>query len=316
MQFEPTANSRTRRPAWLVSRAIALFAAVGVALVGALPVSAATLDRIRESGHIKLGYIADARPFSYRSGAGAPEGYAAALCQRIADQAKAQLALPQLTVDWVAVTLDNRLSEVKGGNVDLLCTPTIETLTRRQDVAFSIPIFAGGNRAIIRADAPVALRDALGDTPSAHPVWRGSPAAKVLEGSTFAVVAGTTTQTWLESRRATFQLNARIVPVPDYRAGLQQLLRSQVDVFFGERSLVLGALDAAERANLVVFDRLFTHESGALALARDDDDFRLLVDRALSQFYATPEFKELYAQWCGPFDDGTRAFFEWSALGQ
>jgi len=313
MQFEIT-TSRTGRPARLASRALALLAVGGVALAAALPVAAATVDRIRESGRIKLGYVADARPFSYRSGTGAPEGYAVALCQRVADQVKAQLALPQLSLDWVPVTLDNRLSEVKQGNVDLLCTPTIVTLTRRQDVAFSIPIFAGGNRAVIRADAPLALRDALGDTPSTHPVWRGSPAAKVLEGSTFAVVAGTTTQTWLESRRASFQLNARIVPVTDYRAGLQQLLHSQVDVFFGERSLVLGALDPAERANLVVFDRLFTQESGALALARDDDDFRLLVDRALSRVYAAGDFGALYSQWLGPFDAGTRAFFEANTL--
>jgi polar amino acid transport system substrate-binding protein len=316
MQLELTARSRARRSARLVSRAIALFAAVGVALVAALPVSGATLDRIRESGHVKLGYVADARPFSYRSGAAAPEGYSVALCQRIADQLKAQLALPQLTVDWVPVTLDNRLSEVKQGNVDLLCTPTVVTLARRQEVAFSIPIFAGGNRAVLRADAAVALRDALGETPAARPVWRGSPAAKVLEGATFAVVAGTTTQTWLESRRAAFEVNARIVPVPDYRAGLQQLLHSQVDVFFGERSLVLGALDAEERAKLVVFDRLFTQESGALALARDDDDFRLLVDRALSQVFVASEFSALYTQWLGPFDDSTRAFFEANTLGQ
>jgi len=316
MQFEPTASSRVRRTASPLRRSLALVAAVGFALTAALPVSAATVDRIRESGHIKLGYIADARPFSYRSGAGAPEGYAVALCQRVADQMKAQLALPQLTVDWVPVTLDNRFSEIKQGNVDLLCTPTIVTLTRRQEVAFSIPIFAGGNRAVIRADAPVALRDALGETPPAHPVWRGSPAAKVLEGTTFAVVAGTTTQPWLESRRAAFEVNARIVPVPDYRAGLQQLLHSQVDVFFGERSLVLGALDAEERANLVVFDRLFTQESGALALARDDDDFRLLVDRALSQLYAANDFSALYTQWLGPFDASTRAFFQSNTLAQ
>jgi ABC-type amino acid transport substrate-binding protein len=93
-------------------------------------------------------------------------------------------------------------------------------------------------------------------------------------------------------------------------------LHSQVDVFFGERSLVLGALDAEERANLVVFDRLFTQESGALALARDDDDFRLLVDRALSKVYAASEFSALYTQWLGPFDASTRAFFQSNTLGQ
>ena len=118
-------------------------------------------------------------------------------------------------------------------------------------------------------------------------MWRGQPAAKVLKGTTFAVVAGTTSETWLKSRRATLQVDARIVPVVDYRSGLQQLRDGKVDVFFGERSLVLGAMSDKEREELVILDRLFTHEPAALALARGDEDFRLLVDRALSQFYAS-----------------------------
>jgi polar amino acid transport system substrate-binding protein len=135
------------------------------------------LDRIKESGHIKLGYLVDARPFSFRNETGVADGYAVTLCQQVAEQVKKQLALPQLTVDWVPVTLDSRLREVQQGGIDLLCTPTSVTLTRRQEVSFSIPVFAGGNRAVLRADAPAALREALAETPSTKPVWRGSPAA-------------------------------------------------------------------------------------------------------------------------------------------
>ena len=138
----------------------------------AVPAAAATLDRIRESGSIKLGYLADARPFSYRNEAGAAEGYAVALCQQVADQVKKGLALPSLRVDWVPVTPDDRLSDVQQGNVDLLCAPTSATLARRQDVSFSIPIFAGGTvRCCVRTLPPRCL------TPwanrRAHGPWRG-----------------------------------------------------------------------------------------------------------------------------------------------
>ena len=161
MQFERFAASSGHLQR-LASRAIAGFAVVGFALA-AMPASAATLDRIKETGTIKLGYLTDARPFSFRNESGAAEGYAVALCQQVADQAKKELALPSLTVEWVPVTLENRLREVQQGGIDLLCTPTSVTLARRQDVAFSIPVFAGGNRAVVRADAPAALRDALAD---------------------------------------------------------------------------------------------------------------------------------------------------------
>lgn len=290
--------------------------AVACFTFAAMPATAATLDRIRESGSIKLGYLTDARPFSYRNEAGTAEGYAVAVCQQVADQVKKGLALPSLRVDWVPVTPDDRLSDVQQGNVDLLCAPTSATLARRQDVSFSIPIFAGGNRAVLRADAPAALRDALGESKGSRAVWRGTPAAKVLKGTTFAVVAGTTSEKWLKGRRAALQVDARIVPVTDYRSGLQQLQDGKVDVFFGERSLVLGALSDKEREDLVILDRLFTHEPLALALARGDEDFRLLVDRSLSQLYASDGFGELYKRWYGEFDDKARTYFIWNTPGE
>jgi polar amino acid transport system substrate-binding protein len=294
----------------------AVFAVVCLGLGGAAAASAGTMDRIKETGHIKLGYLPDARPFTYKNDAGTADGYGVALCQAIAGQVKAQLALPALTVDWVPLTLENRLSEVQQGNVDLLCTPTTVTLTRRKAVAFSIPVFAGGNRAVLRADASSRLRDVLAETPNEQAVWRGSPAAKLLEGTSFAVVSGTSTETWLNARRAAFQINAKITPVPDYRTGLQLLLDRKVNVFFGERSLVLGAMDAAAREKLTVLDRLFTHELAGLAFARSDEDFHLLVDASLSQLYASKEFAALYAKWFGPFPDKERDFLLWYTLGQ
>jgi ABC-type amino acid transport substrate-binding protein len=300
---------------WLVSRAIALLAVFSVS-VATLPAAAQTIDRIRDTGRITLGYRADARPFTSRSSAGVAEGYGAALCQQIADRVKTQLRLPQLAVEWVQVTPDDQLRKVQQGDVDLLCTPTIATLARRRDVAFSIPVFAGGNRAVVRTDTAVALRQALADTATPHPVWRGAPAAKVLEGTSIAVVQGTTTETWLQGRRATLQVDAEIVPVPDYRTGLQRLFDREVDVFFGERSLVLGAMNDAERENFVVLDRVFTIEQGALALGRGDDDFRLAVDAALSEIYASAGFRELYTRWFGDFNDNTRQFFMLNTLAQ
>lgn len=296
-------------------RLAAVFA-VACFAIAAMPASAATLDRIMETGSIRLGYLTDARPFSFRSDSGAAEGYAVALCQRVADQAKEELALPGLRVDWVPVSFEDRLTDVQQGNIDLLCAPTSATLARRQDVSFSIPIMAGGNRAVVRADAPAVLREALSESKSTRAVWRGTPAAKVLKGTSFAVVSGTTSAKWLEGRRAALQVDARIVPVADYRSGLQQLLDGKVDVFFGERSVVLGALNDSEREDLVVLDRLFTHEPLALALARGDEDFRLLVDRSLSELYASSAFGELYKQWYGEFDDKARTYFLWNTPGE
>jgi polar amino acid transport system substrate-binding protein len=315
MQPERTAIWRRHR-ALIASHAIAAFVVASSALAALTPASAATLDRIRQTGQIRLGYLADARPFTYLNESGAPEGYAATLCQQIAGELKMQLALPDLKVEWSPVTIDSRLGSVQRGEIDLLCTPLSVTLSNREQASFSIPIFAAGNRAVVRADAPAALRDALGETPSTKPVWRGSPAAKVLEKTTFAVVPGTSTEKWLESRRASLQIDAKIAPVADYRTALQQLLDRKVNVFFGERTAVLGAMDDSMRQNLVVLDRLFTHEPVALALARDNDEFRLAVDGALRKVYASPDFPALYTKWFGAFDERTRLYFLWNTPGE
>jgi len=311
-QFAVSGGHRT----WL-ARAVAAFA-VSAVFAAAFPASAQTLDRIRAAGQIRLGYLTDAPPFSVGTPAGAAEGYSAALCQRVADRVKTQLGNASLTVQWVAVTIDNRLRDVQQGNVDLLCAPITETVAGRQAVAFSLPVFPAGVRAVLRSDAAVQLRETLAGARSqgGRVVWRGSPAATVLGQKKFAVLAGSTTEVWLNGRLATFQIDSTVVPVADYRAGLQQLLDRTVDLFFGDRALVLGAMNDDARESLTVLPRLLTHEPLSFALARGDDDFRLLVDRALSDTYSSAEFGALYAQWLGELDDDTRAFFQWNTLAQ
>jgi ABC-type amino acid transport substrate-binding protein len=311
MQIESAVSGGRR--AWLASRVIAAFA-VSLAFAAVLPASAATLERIQETGHIKLGYVANARPFTSRNDAGTAEGYSVTLCQQVVERVKKQLGRTDLAVDWVPVTISGLVTEVQQGNIDLLCTPISQTLSRRKDVAFSIPVFPGGVRAVLRNDSAAALRDALSGTPSGNAVWRGSPAATVLGQKSFAVVSGTTTESWLAGKLTSFQIDSKIVPVADYQSALKALLDREVDAVFGDRALVLGAMDASASENLTILPRLMTHEPLAFALARGDDDFRLLVDRTLSEIYASDGFAELYATWCGEFDDSTRAFFQWNTM--
>jgi polar amino acid transport system substrate-binding protein/glutamate/aspartate transport system substrate-binding protein len=56
---------------------------------------------------------------------------------------------------------------------------------------------------------------------------------------------------------------------------------------------------ARDPSSLEVGDRLFTHEPYAIALRRDDADFRLLVDRALTDFYLSDDFLPLLETYFG-----------------
>ena len=274
----------------------------------------ATLDRVRAAARIRLGYRDDARPFSYRE-SGQPAGYAVALCQKIADAVKAEPGLAAVTVEWVPVTVETRLTAVQQGDIDLLCGPEPITLAARRDVSFSIPVFPGGVGAVLRADAPARLREALsGNTPTATPIWRGN-AAQFLQARTYAVVAGTPTEQWLAGRTRELGIVAKVSTVTSNDAGVAAVLARTSDVFFAERSILL---DAAKRSGsagaLLVLDRMFTVAPLALAFRRGDDDFRLIVDRTLSGLYSSGEIGNLYASALGEPDANTLTFFRWNTL--
>jgi putrescine:ornithine antiporter len=309
MQRARRRNPRRHR-AWIAAVAVTLLAA----LLPLAQATAGTLDRVRQAGKLTLGYRADAKPFSYRDEAGKVAGYSVALCERIAEEVKAELGLPALAVEWTPVTLEDRLRAVQDGKIDLLCGAASASLARMKEVSFSIAIFPGGIGALLRADASTDLRDVLSGKPASGPLWRARP-AQILEGKTFSVVAGTTSEKWLAGRIDTFRLTATVAPVDSYDAGVQRVLSRGAHVFFGERAILLDiAARGPSARQLAVLDRQFTYEPIALAFARGDEDFRQVVDRTLSRLYGSKEFADLYAKWFGKPDQEARTFFRWSAL--
>jgi putrescine:ornithine antiporter len=93
------------------------------------------------------------------------------------------------------------------------------------------------------------------------------------------------------------------------------VLDRSADVFFGDRAILLDAVTRSPSASdLALLDRYFTYEPVALALQRNDDDFRLVVDRTLSRLFGSDEFRGLYAKWFGPPDEDTLTFFRLSTL--
>jgi ABC-type amino acid transport substrate-binding protein len=286
------------------------------ALLALLPAAASadTMDRIRESGKLTLGYRTDARPFSYMDASGNATGYAIALCEAVSNAVKTESGNASLSVQWVPVTVEDRFTSVRDSKVDLLCGPDSETLELRKEVSFSIPVFQGGIGALVRADAPLPLREILSGQPPSGPTWRGSP-ARILEQKTFSAVAGTRSESWLKEKAQELQIAANLTTVDSYEAGVSGVLDRTADVFFADRAILVDAAQSSTSADdLLVIERLFTSEPIALALGRNDDNFRLVVDRALSKLYTAPEFETLYLKWFGEPDDATKSFFRMNAL--
>lgn len=294
-----------------IARMASLAAAAILLIAGTFPVAAATLDHVRETGKLTLGYRTDARPFSYKDDAGNPAGYSVGLCQKIADQIKSDLGLSALSVEWVPFEAEGRFAAVQQGKVDMLCGADTVTLARRKDVSFSIPTFPAGIGAVMRSDRSFLLRALLtGGGVSSSPVWRGAPTRALLRQATFSVLSGTTSQSMLTRRLAEFELDVNVVPVDSYKAGIQRVLDAQSDVFFGDRPILIDAVARnSESQNLVVLDPQYTYEDLALPLPRGDEELRLLVDRVLSRLYTSKDFYSEYAKWFGKPDLQTLAFY-------
>ena len=245
---------------------------------------------------------------SYRDSSGQPAGYAVALCKRVVDAMKSDIGAASLAVEWVAV--GSGFADVQDRRVDMICAADEVTQVNRENVSFSIPIFPGGVSALVRANAPKAFQQALEQRPKPYePLWRASP-PPTLEHRTYSALVGSATMAGLKESIAELRVTASVQPVADYDAGIAAVGARQSDVLFGDREKLLQAVQRSpNERDLRVLTRHFTFVALALALPRNDDDFQLAVDRALSNVYADPQFGALYATTFGPPDADTIAFF-------
>jgi ABC-type amino acid transport substrate-binding protein len=274
------------------------------------PSTSVTLNRVRTNGKLVLGYYTQALPMSYRDPSGNAAGYSVMLCKKIADEVKVALGLQKLAVEWVPLTPATGMQTVQQGKVDLLCGADAASLTNRAKVSFSLPVFPGGISALLRSDAPKALQNVLEERPAPYrPIWRASPFSPI-QHKTLSVVAGTPAVDWAKDRASKLRIVGTQDTVDSYDTGVAKVLKGDSDVLFGDRAVLLAQVKrSADAGKLRVLPRHYTYEPLALALARNDDNFRLVVDRALSRFYASPKFGEAYTAVFGQPDADTVEYF-------
>lgn len=255
-----------------------LAACLALALFAGPAAAEGTLDKLRTSGSLKLGYRIDAPPFSYRNNVGEAAGYSVALCRAVASALKDTLPLASLTIEYVAVTAENRFASVQDGSVDLLCGATTATLSRRKLVDFSIPTFIDGAGVLLLQNGPRSFTE--------------------LEGRKVGVRSGTTTETALRNTVRELGITIETVPVDDHREGLARLLDGEIAGYFADRAILFYntlALPEADAQRLFLSDRQFTYEPYALAMRRGDTEFRLAVDTALSRMYRTGVIADIFS---------------------
>jgi ABC-type amino acid transport substrate-binding protein len=250
-----------------------LVVAFGTAFVVSAAAEAGTLDDLKSKETIRLGVRDDAKPFSFKDTDGTSKGYVVDLCRSVVEKLKTAYNLPNLKIEYVKVTTESRFDDIRQGKVDLLCGPDTVTLKRRELVSFSVPVFITGAGVMYRSDGPSSLYD--------------------LKDKKVGVKSSTTTETVLRNILQKLGISADVVTYDSYQAGAGALKANEIAVFFGDRGILVDLLRQANDEQLKLGDLMLSAETYALGLRRDDEDFRLAVDRALSQIYSSKELTHL-----------------------
>jgi glutamate/aspartate transport system substrate-binding protein len=262
-----------------------ILAAVTLILLLSCPLRAqelqGTLQKIKASGTITIGYREQSVPFSFLGTDGKPTGYSIDLCQRVVAGLQQQLGLPKLDVKWVAVTPDSRIPALVQGTIDLECGSTTNTLSRQEQVDFSHMTFVDGSSLLLKKGAGIASLQDLG-------------------GKRIAVIPGTTTEKALREALQKTLITAQIIPVKDHREGLAALEGDTADAYVSDRTILIGlAVTSQDPGKFALSEQYLSYEPYGLMVRRGDAPFRLGVNRVLSHLYRSGEIAQIYGRWFG-----------------
>jgi len=239
-----------------------------------------TLDDIRKSGTIRIAHPENVPPFSFMEN-GEPTGYSISLCRQIVSHIATQLGLEDIRIRWRTASTPEALRLVADGVVDMDCGITSITLSRQQRVDFSNEIYVNTGDVLVQAGSDIKR---LAD----------------LNGKKIAVIRGTTTDKRLAETLRQQDSDARLLPVMNIQDCLLALDTARVDACAGDRTVLIGQVAAAkEPARYALLGAVYSIEPYALVLPRGDADFRLAVNRALSDIYHKSTLQQLYGRWFG-----------------
>ncbi|MFN9478611.1 MAG: amino acid ABC transporter substrate-binding protein [Betaproteobacteria bacterium] len=263
-----------------------LLAAAGAALTLGAQAQLAdgpTIKSLRDTGIIKLGYREASPPLSFKAPSGQPAGFIVEICDRAMGVLREQFKLPNLKVEWVPVTAENRFEALATRKIDLECGTTTVTLGRMERVDFSSFTFLDSGTMMVLAAA-------------------GMKRVPDVAGKRVAVVEGTTAASRLAAAIKRGAFRAELV---NFRSGpdaLAALRGGKVDAYANDRILLAGvaAAEGSGGAGLALLEDDYSVDAYALMMRTDDRAFRIAVNRGLSLVYGLPEFGQIFQRWFGP----------------
>ncbi len=240
-----------------------------------------TLEKIARTGEFVIGYRADSSPLSYENAEGQPSGYSVDLCRRVAAGIKAHFGEQEIETKFLRIAPDERISAVVDGKIDIECGSTTITLSRQEQVDFSLPTFVTGGSVLSLASSGI---QSMAD----------------LSGKKVGVAKDTTTLDQLRNHLEQNLIDAEVVVVANRNEGIRQLNRGDIDALASDQIVLIGQIiEAINPKRYALVSEIFSYEPYGFAVRRNDADFRLVVNTALSQLYRSGQHAAIFQKWIG-----------------
>jgi glutamate/aspartate transport system substrate-binding protein len=250
---------------------------------GAIAENIPTLEQVKKTEVLRIGYRDNEPPMSFLNKDKQPVGYSIDLCNLVVNAVKSKLKNPNIATKYVPVTSSNRFEALTSNSIDILCGSTTKTLSRAELVDFTQLSFVTGASLLSLESANIA---GVAD----------------LAGKKVAVVKDTTTIKSLEKALKKAEVDAEIVSVDSASVGMEKLIKGDVDAYSSDQIVLIGlALTNKGPEKFKVAEELFSFEPFALAVRKNDSEFRLVADRVLSELNRSGKITVIFSRWFGGY---------------
>lgn len=238
-----------------------------------------TLKKIKDSGTIVIGHNEDSPPFASFGADGKPLGYSIDICNKIADEVKAELKMDNLTVKYQAVNGQTRTPLLINGTVDLVCATTTNTFSRQKQLDFLNTMFITGNRLMVKKSS-------------------GIKEIEDLKGKVVSANQGTTNEKVLHALNDKLNLGIKILPTKDQPQAWIALETGRTDAHMTDEVVEYGLIAKSKNPqDYEVVGRLLSFDPYAIVIRRDDSAFRTLGNLTLAKLYRSGEWEKIYTKW-------------------
>ncbi|KAA3650059.1 MAG: amino acid ABC transporter substrate-binding protein [Proteobacteria bacterium] len=250
-----------------------------LALGLAAPALADTLEKIRRTGTLTIGWVGGNPPFGVAT-ADAPEGYTLDVCRQIAADLQSRLGLPALKIAYRETTWDTRFTALDANETDMDCSASTITRDRLARYAFSPAFYVTGTRLLTRKADKIRSIDDLATRP-------------------IALIKNTTGEKLVREYDAAASLGLVPVYVADAEAGLAAVRDGSARAFALDDIILYSQISAAADgpALFEVVGPFLSIEPYGIMMRKHDAAFAAAVSDALAGLLPTPKMPALYARW-------------------